>query len=324
MQTLDPILLTVDEPSHQMRLDQFLAQSLSQYSRGQHQTWIKQQHVEVNAVITTRCRQRVSQGDSVVLQPEYQDKTAWQPHAHPLDIVYEDTAILIINKPSGLVMHPGAGKPVITLANALLDYDSTLHKVPRAGIVHRLDKNTTGLCVVAKTPEAAYFLTQQLKKRHFQRHYLTIVHGQVFCSGHVETHIDRHPSKRTQMAVTPQGRHAVTHYTIRKKFQHNTLLDVTLETGRTHQIRVHMAHLQHPVCGDPTYNKPTHHYTHLPKPVLDAIGMLNRQALHAYKLTIPHPESLQNMTWESPLPQDMAAVLTQLEAHQALEYLDPC
>ncbi len=310
-------------PTHaNSRLDQFLAQAVRAFSRAQHQTWIKQQRVHVNGMAITRCRTRIQEGDTVTLQPMHVDKTHWEPMPLTLTPVYEDDVLLILNKPADLVMHPGAGTPTVTLAHGLLHHCPALQHVPRAGIVHRLDKNTTGLCVVAKTPEAALDLSRQLKARQIKRHYLTMVHGQVFCSGTIETCIERHPFKRTHMAVSHEGRHAVTHYTVREKFQQNTLLEVELETGRTHQIRVHMAHMQHPVCADPTYNKPISHYTHLPKPVMTALQRLNRQALHAHRLTLHHPTQKKTMSWQAPMPDDMAHLHAQLQLHQAVQYMD--
>jgi 23S rRNA pseudouridine1911/1915/1917 synthase len=221
------------------------------------------------------------------------------PQAMPLSIVYEDEALAVIDKPAGLVVHPGSGHWDGTLANALLHHSPQLARVPRAGIVHRLDKDTSGLLVVAKTPTAQTDLVRQLQARTVRREYLALVHGPVARDGSIDAPIARHPVKRTSMAVVSSGKPAVTHYEVRERFAHCTLLACRLETGRTHQIRVHLAALHHPLVGDPTYGRRRGVTFH-------------RQALHAWRLGLVHPLTRKPIVWRSPLPQDLAALLESL------------
>lgn len=239
-----------------------------------------------------------------VHEPEPEAVLAERPEDIALDIVFEDEHILVLNKPAGLVVHPGSGNWSGTLLNALLHHVPSLDTVPRAGIVHRLDKETSGLMVVAKTLPAQTDLVRQLQARSVGRHYFALVHGEVSAAGSVDAPIGRHPTQRTRMAVVEGGRDARTHYVIRERFGSATLVECKLETGRTHQIRVHMASIGHPLVGDPVYGK-----RRSGDAVLDAFA---RQALHAFRLGLLHPSSRQSMQWEAPLPQDFDGLLHSL------------
>ncbi|HXZ96976.1 MAG TPA: RluA family pseudouridine synthase, partial [Burkholderiales bacterium] len=227
------------------------------------------------------------------------------PEKIPLDIVYEDSALLVVNKPPGLVVHPGSGNWRGTLLNALLEHAPRLVQIPRAGIVHRLDKETSGLLVVAKTLESQASLVRQLQARTVKREYLALVHGKLKAGGKIEAPIGRHPSKRTKMAVVARGKHAVTHYQVIERFATCTLLRCLLETGRTHQIRVHLQSIGHPLVGDPVYSARNK------KPAFP------RQALHALKLTLLHPETQKTVSWRAEAPNDFLQLLSALRAESA-------
>jgi 23S rRNA pseudouridine1911/1915/1917 synthase len=232
-----------------------------------------------------------------------------------LAIVHQDDALLIVNKPAGLVVHPGAGNRSQTLQNALLAHEPALARVPRAGLVHRLDKDTSGLLMVARTPEAHTRLVAQLAAREIHREYLALVVGAPTGGGRIEQPIGRHRTQRTRMAVRGDGREAVTHYRIEERFRAHTLLRVQLETGRTHQIRVHLAHIGHPLMGDSVYG--SHFKTkasHLGPQSQEALNALDRQALHAYLLAVEHPKTGAILEWKSDLPQDLAALRHCLQA----------
>ena len=256
-------------------------------------------------------KQKVWGGEKLEVLP--QTHPAEQPYLAEdiaLEIVYEDDALLVINKPAGLVVHPGSGNWKGTLLNALLHYAPQLEEVPRAGIVHRLDKDTSGLLVVAKTLAAQTALVRQLEARSVQREYLALVHGELTRAGKVDAPIGRHPTQRVKMAVVESGKAAVTHYRIEERFPSCTLLRCNLETGRTHQIRVHMARIGHPLVGDSVYLKGPQ------KCVPQLRALLNgfpRQALHATRLALEHPVSGERMEWHAPLPQDMQQLLRQIK-----------
>jgi 23S rRNA pseudouridine1911/1915/1917 synthase len=227
--------------------------------------------------------------------------------------VYEDDAVIVIDKPPGLVVHPGSGNWSGTLANALLHHAPALAAVPRAGIVHRLDKDTSGLLVVAKTVTAQTHLVRQLQARSVKREYLALVHGRVARGGKVAAPIGRHPAHRTRMAVVSGGKEAVTHYEVRERFEHATLLVCRLETGRTHQIRVHMHSIGHPLVGDPVYGRRV--------APAGPLAAFRRQALHAERLGLIHPVTGQPMSWHAPLPADLRGLLAAIagEARPLLE-----
>lgn len=298
------------ELSHQ-RLDQIIAKLCPQYSRSQLQKWVKSGNVLVNGK-QLKAKIKLMEGDSIAIQPEAQQQTLYEPEPIMLDIVYEDEHIIVINKPEKLVVHPAAGNWSGTLVNGLLAHDEHLKNLPRAGIVHRLDKNTTGLMVVAKTLESHKALVDQLQERTVKREYLAMVHGNVISGSSIETYMGRHPVDRKRMAVTESGKYAITHYRIEEKLEHHTLLRVHLETGRTHQIRVHLSYKRWPIIGDPVYGgRPR-----IPKGISDetraAIQSFKRQALHATKLGFDHPATGEPVSWEVSLPDDMQQLLEQL------------
>lgn len=293
-----------------LRLDQVLAKLLPQWSRSRLQSWINEKHITVNGQITT-AKQKLWGNETIqIIPPVASHEQTDQAEAIPLAIIYEDNDILVINKPVGLVVHPGNGNHQGTLLNALLYHASELVNVPRAGIVHRLDKDTSGLLVIAKNIEAQTSLVRQLQQRTVKREYLAIVWGEVKQEGWIDAPIGRHPIHRTRMAITAKGKPARTHYRVLTLFKGATLLQCNLDTGRTHQIRVHMHSIGHPLVGDSVYTNRT---KQLPKEVGDFIHGFNRQALHAYRLTLEHPSVQQTMSWESPIPQDIKQLLSQLD-----------
>ncbi len=290
------------------RLDQVAAELFPDYSRSRLQTWIKNGELTVNGEVR-KTRDKILGGERLSLNAELVPEESWQPQAIALDIVYEDDHLLVINKPVGLVVHPGSGNPDSTLLNALLHHCPALATVPRAGIVHRIDKDTTGLLVVAKTLKAHTSLVDQLQEKSAFREYEAIVCGVMTGGGKVDEPIGRHPSIRTKQAVSHSGKPAVTHYRVIERYRGHTHIRVQLETGRTHQIRVHMAYIHYPLLGDPLYGQ----RLRLPKgatpQLIEALRGFKRQALHARKLGVVHPETGENMEWETPLPVDFEAML---------------
>ena len=295
-----------------LRLDQTLARLLPQHSRSRLQTWLREGRIVVEGVAGADAKHKVWGGEKIRVA------AVADPRANPyaaeeiaLTVVYEDADLLVIDKPAGLVVHPGSGNWQGTLLNALLHRAPELAEIPRAGIVHRLDKETSGLLVVARTPTAQTDLVRQLQARSVKREYLALVHGVVAAAGSVDAPIGRHPTHRTKMAVVAahagKGKDARTHYAVRERFAAATLLECRLETGRTHQIRVHMAAIKHPLVGDPVYGKRGG--------AVPLFAAFPRQALHAWRLALQHPRSHAEMHWESPLPDDFAALLTALRGH---------
>lgn len=300
-----------------LRLDQVVVKLWPEYSRAQHQTWIKAGHVTLNEQVCTLGKTKVTAGVVVTLETALAARQDWSAQAIPLEVVFEDETLLVVHKPAGLVVHPGAGNPDQTLVNALLHYCPSLCHLPRAGILHRLDKDTSGLLIVAKTSSAFQILSDALKARSIKREYLALVRGQVTTSGRVEAPIGRHPSQRTKMAIHPTGRHAVSHYRVKERFAHFTLLHVQLETGRTHQIRVHMEHLRHPVVGDSTYGRHLALPTKIQPEIKQALQGLGRQALHAWRLGFSHPVTQQVLNFEAPVPTELSELLQVLREHDA-------
>lgn len=291
-----------------LRLDSALTQLFPDYSRARMQKWIRQGNVLVDEKVL-RCRDVVSGGEHVTLEIELVDEVGLTPQEIELDVVYEDDSILVVNKPAGLIMHPGAGNPSGTLANALLYRYPELQAVPRVGIVHRLDKDTSGLLVVARQLQSHANLVAQLQCGSVGRKYIALVDGEMTTGGTVNAAIGRHPVERTRMAITDTGKPAITHYRVRHRYRACTLLDVRLETGRTHQIRVHMAYLKFPLIGDPVYGKKIKASGNVNAAKLSAFP---RQALHAASLSLVHPYDGRPCEWSAPLPSDFQGLLDTL------------
>ena len=300
-----PRALRVPADDGGVRLDLGLAKLWPQHSRSRLQGWVRDGRVRIDGDVVREPKHKLWGGELVELD-EAPDERALsaRPEAIALDVVYEDAAIIVIDKPAGLVVHPGSGNWSGTLQNALLHHDPALERVPRAGIVHRLDKDTSGLMVVAKTLAAQTELVRQLQARTVGRHYRALVQGELSAGGTVDAPIGRHPTQRTRMAVVGGGRPALTHYRVTERFSRATLVECRLETGRTHQIRVHMAHIGHPLVGDPLYGA---------RRCGDArLDGFPRQALHAFRLGLVHPRSGEAMRWEVPLATDFATLLDEL------------
>ncbi len=299
-----------------LRLDQALAQLFPDYSRSCLQQWVREGRVTLDGR-ACRPRDKVFGGERVEIRARMEDRIECNPQAIPLEILFEDECLLVIDKPAGLVVHPAAGNPDGTLQNALLHHDPGLVRQPRAGIVHRLDKDTSGLLVVARTPAAHKSLVEQLQAREVRREYRALVQGVMVAGGTVEAPIGRHPVQRVRMAVVPGGKPAVTHYRVLERFRHHSYLRVNLETGRTHQIRVHLAHIRHPLVGDPAYGGRLRLPAGAPDELRELLRGFRRQALHALRLGLKHPASGEWLEWEAPLPADMARLLEALRADAA-------
>lgn len=284
---------------------------LPEFSRSRLQQWIDAGCVRVDGAACRR-RDKVRGGEEVCLSLVLEPREECQAQAIPLQVVYEDEQLLVVNKPADFVVHPAAGNPDGTLQNALLHYAPELDPLPRAGIVHRLDKDTTGLLVVAKTLQAHKSLVEQLHRRSVHREYRALVTGVLVAGGIVDAPIGRHPVYRTRMAVVASGRRAVTHYRVHERFAAHTLLAVKLETGRTHQIRVHMAHIRHPLVGDRTYGGRSRPVKGADPRLTEALQGCPRQALHAISLGLEHPATGEAMRWEIPMAADMDDLLTLL------------
>ena len=296
-----------------VRLDLALVELFPDFSRARLQHWVKNGQIRVNGE-TWRNKDKVAGGEDVVLQYEPENAVeTFQPESIPLDIVFEDDDLLVLNKPPGLVVHPGAGNWSGTLLNALLYRFPELQSIPRAGIVHRLDKQTSGLMVVARTLQAHKSIVDALQLREVSREYIALVEGKLIAGGCVEEPIGRHPVERKRMAVRENGKPAVTHYRINRRYQSHTLLNVKLDTGRTHQIRVHMAHIHHSIVGDPVYGNRRRVPKGMKEADLLALRGFRRQALHAKRLGLVHPGSGEAVSWEAPIPDDFTELLRMLE-----------
>ena len=317
------ITLSAEVQPEQMgqRLDQTLAELFPEYSRSRLKTWIEADLVKLNDRITNIPREKVLGGEKIEITVEVEDETRFEPENIPLNIVYEDDDIIVINKPKDLVVHPGAGNPNGTVLNALLYHYPPIAEVPRAGIVHRLDKDTTGLMVVAKTIPAQTKLVRDLQKRKITREYEAIASGIMTKGGTVDQPMARHATKRTLMAVHPMGKPAVTHYRIMENYRNYTRLRLRLETGRTHQIRVHMAHIAHPLLGDQTYGGRPRPPKNASEDFMEVLRNFKRQALHAVMLRLAHPITGEMMEWYAPLPDDFVELLNALKADY-LEHQD--
>jgi 23S rRNA pseudouridine1911/1915/1917 synthase len=296
------------------RLDQAAVRLFSDYSRSRLQTWIKRGELRVDGAVG-RPRDKVLAGSTLTLDATLEAEVAWQPQAIDLEIVYEDDSLLVIDKPAGLVVHPAAGHADGTLVNALLSHAPSLAQLPRAGIVHRLDKDTSGLMVVARTLAAHNELVAQLQARTVKREYSAVCVGAMTGGGTIDLPIGRHPRQRKKMAVLGAGgKSAVTHFRVLQRFAHHTHIAVNLETGRTHQIRVHMAHRHNPLIGDPVYGGRPRIPPGASERLIQALRSFSRQALHARRLGLVHPVSAEPLEFESPLPEDMVSLLRVLEA----------
>lgn len=297
------------------RLDSAIAELLPAYSRSLIKQWITSNYITLNGQ-TCRPRDLVVTDDTVEINALVADRTEHSAEDIALEIIFEDDELLVLNKPAGLVVHPGNGNWDGTLVNALLYHCPMLKQLPRAGLVHRIDKDTSGLLIVAKTLSTHTYLVDQLQRREIKRQYYALVQGELISGGDIDAPIGRHPRQRIKMAVVHNGKPAITHYRIAERFNHYTLLDVRLETGRTHQIRVHMAHLNYPLVGDTVYNPRFQLPKHCPEMVRQAVREFKRQALHAYGLGVIHPETKIFQQWTAPMPQDMLNLLEDIRNWQ--------
>ncbi|GAL08735.1 23S rRNA pseudouridine(1911/1915/1917) synthase RluD [Photobacterium aphoticum] len=315
---------TVNDSQLGLRLDQVIAELYPDYSRSRIKEWILNGMVSVNGDVVTKPRTKMMGGEDLLINAEIEDEVRWEAQDIPLDIVYEDEHIIVINKPRDFVVHPGAGTPDGTVLNALLFHCPELAEVPRAGIVHRLDKDTTGLMVVAKTIQAQTRLVRALQKRKITREYEAIAMGRMTGGGTVEKPIGRHSTKRTCMAVNEMGKPAITHYRVAEHFRDHTRIVLRLETGRTHQIRVHMAYLTHPLVGDATYGGRPRPPRNATPELIQALRAFDRQALHARMLRLEHPITGELMEWRAAMPIDMVAMINILrddrDTHAEDEY----
>ncbi|MDP5210265.1 23S rRNA pseudouridine(1911/1915/1917) synthase RluD [Microbulbifer sp. 2205BS26-8] len=312
----DPLKVDIEVPANMAgrRLDQVAAELIPDYSRARLQSWIRGGQLRLNGA-PARPRDKLSGGEHLSLRAELEAQGAWRAQPLDLAIVYEDNSLLVINKPAGLVVHPAAGNPDGTLLNGLLHHCPHLQNIPRAGIVHRLDKDTSGLMVIAKTLPAQARLVDQLKRRTVSRRYDALVQGYITGAGCVDAPIGRHRQNRLKMAVVNVGgKEAITHYRVQRRFPAHTLLRCQLETGRTHQIRVHMAHIRHPLVGDPLYGGRSKLPPGASAALVQALQQFPRQALHAAELALVHPLSSEEMHWYAPMPADMLDLLDLLGA----------
>lgn len=303
------------------RLDQVAAQLFSDYSRSRIQEWIRAAAITVDGR-QCRPRDKLLGGEELILQAELEEEERWEAQDIPLTIVYEDQDLIVINKPAGLVVHPGAGVANGTLLNALLFHYPEVAALPRAGIVHRLDKDTSGIMVVARSLLAHTSLVKQLQDRSLGREYEAVVMGELTGGGTVDKPIGRHPTQRVKMAVLEHSntaKEATTHYRLLNRFDGYTHIACQLETGRTHQIRVHMAFIKHPLVGDPVYASRQRWVSGTSLVLQDALKAFNRQALHARQLTLVHPNTHEICSWEAPVPDDMTQLLSQLSTEASYD-----
>jgi 23S rRNA pseudouridine1911/1915/1917 synthase len=298
------------------RIDAVIARMLPQYSRSKISAWIKAGDIMINQQ-KFKPKEKVKGDEIVEITVKQSESISWIAQDIPLVVVYADDDILVINKPVGIVSHPGAGNWQGTLANALLYYDSSLATLDRAGIVHRLDKNTSGLMVVARSEKAQKHLVEQLKTHTVSREYSAIVYGHMISGGTIDKPIGRDSRDRIKQAVSESGKEALTHYRVIDRFAHHTHVKVILETGRTHQIRVHLSYIGYSLIGDPMYGGKIRFPKKSDEALKDALKGFKRQALHAKKLTLTHPISGETMSWKAPLPDDMLALLGVLSEFDA-------
>lgn len=309
-----PIIKLLSEESAGKRLDVVIAELFPEYSRSRLKIWIQQGQVLLNGKVA-KPKTKIAGDEELQLTVQaIESEAACEAEDIPLNIVYQDEHIIVVNKPAGLVVHPAAGHYTGTMQNALLHFDPSLAAIPRAGIVHRIDKDTTGLMVVARNLSSHKYLVDQIQQHEVIREYQAVVHGVMTGGGMVDQPIGRHPRDRIKMAVRENGREAITHYRLLEKFREHSHIKVQLETGRTHQIRVHMSHLRHPLVGDPVYAG-RHRVPPGAQPdLLDYLQVFKRQALHAWKLTLIHPQHGEEVSFEADLPDDMTKLLSLLQA----------
>ncbi|MGB2109455.1 MAG: 23S rRNA pseudouridine(1911/1915/1917) synthase RluD [Marinobacter vinifirmus] len=305
---------TIPSELSDRRLDQAAAELMPEHSRSRLQSWIKSGALTVNGE-ARKPRDKVMMDDVLDLDAEPEVQVTWEAEPITLDIVYEDEHLLVINKPAGLVVHPAAGHADGTLVNALLNYAPEVENLPRAGIVHRLDKDTSGIMVVARSLIAHTSLVNQLQERTMGREYEAVVVGSLTGGATVDAPIGRHPQDRKRMAVVSSGKPAVTHYRLIERFAAHTHVRCKLESGRTHQIRVHMTHVRHPLVGDPVYGGRLRLPKGTTEELRDVLAAFHRQALHARQLTLEHPETGEILSWEVPLPEDMVHLIETLRKH---------
>lgn len=299
------------------RLDQALAKLFLDYSRSQLQNWIRAGHVRVNGTKKIFVREKVQFNQVIEITAYIKSSERWVAQAMPLNILYEDKMLLVINKPAGLTVHPGAGTPNFTLVNALFHHDPQLTTLPRAGIIHRLDKNTSGLLVVARNSMSYRALTKAIKMHKIIREYEAIIKGVPISGRTVNAPIGRHPTHRTRMAIVNNAREAITHFYVLQRYRAHTHIRIRLGTGRTHQIRVHMAHIHHPLVGDPVYGNHINIPNFLSNSLKAALKSFHRQALHAATLQLSHPLTQKMMEWHAPLPKDILDLLKSLAEDNA-------
>lgn len=310
--------IEVDNNHAGQRLDKVLADYFPDLSRSRLQAWIKNQQVLVDGCVVTKPKHKILGGELLEIETTLEDQGEWVARDIPVNVHYEDDSIIVVNKPMGLVVHPAPGHYTDTLVNGLLHAYPELRKLPRAGIVHRLDRDTTGLLVVARTAEAHNALIEQLQQRAFGREYLALVHGIIVAGDTIDLPIGRHPVSRKKMAVlmnNSRSKEAITHYRIGEKFNHFTLVKVKLETGRTHQIRVHFSHLKHPLVGDQLYGVRNLKPRGMSEEFSQCFANFGRQALHAKVLGLTHPKTGEWMQWESETPQDMLDLMAAIRVH---------
>jgi 23S rRNA pseudouridine1911/1915/1917 synthase len=309
-----PIIKFLSEDDAGKRLDVVVAELFPEYSRSRLKIWIEQGQVLINGETAKPKNKVIGDEELQLTVQEIESEIACAAENIPLDIIHQDADIIVINKPAGLVVHPAAGHYSGTMQNALLHLDASLAAVPRAGIVHRLDKDTTGLMVVARNLSSHKYLVEQIQQHEVVREYQAVVHGVMTGGGIVDQPIGRHPHDRIKMAVRENGREAITHYRLLERFREHSHVRVQLETGRTHQIRVHMSHLRHPIVGDPVYAGRQRIPSGAQPELIEYLQAFRRQALHAWKLSFIHPQQGEEVSYEAPLPDDMQRLITLLHA----------
>jgi len=314
---MEKLKIIIPERMTGQRLDVALSEMLPDYSRSKITAWIKSGEALINHK-PFKPKDKVNGSEMVELTISQKQNNDWVGEDIPLNIIFEDDDIIVLNKAVGLVTHPGAGNWSGTLANALLHYEPKLATLDRAGIVHRLDKNTSGLMVVSRNEKSQKYLVEQLQKHSVSREYSAIVYGHMVAGGTIDEPIGRDTKDRVKQAISSHGKEAITHYRVIDRYQNHTHIKAILETGRTHQIRVHLSHIGYPLMGDPMYGGKVRFPKKADVILKEAIVNFKRQALHARKLTLTHPISGELMSWKTPLPEDMLALLDVLSAY------DPC